>query len=175
MASPPQPMYVITVDSTPEKASQILAGLIKVCAITTRVLVPVTNLLKAVEKDYSLVHVANCEGEHYTCFPQHKLTPNLSAIKDIKPVLSSLVLAPQVLVEPLILILSLENAADGMKICSSKLFDDEEEEVREIAQRLLPDIILIMVPHDLHESEGGKAVVEFLVEQITESRLPTRA
>lgn len=61
------------------------------------------------------------------------------------------------------------------KICSSKLFDDEEEEVREIAQRLLPDIKLIMVPHDLHAAGGGNAIVDFLVEQITESRLPTRA
>ena len=32
-----------------------------------------------------------------------------------------------------------------------------------------------MVPHDLHATAGGNAVVEFLVEQITESRLPTRA
>jgi hypothetical protein len=61
------------------------------------------------------------------------------------------------------------------QICSSKLFEDEEEEIREIAQRLLPDIKLIMVPHDLHATGGGNEVVEFLVEQITESRLPTRA
>ncbi|KAH8789258.1 hypothetical protein BGZ57DRAFT_111053 [Hyaloscypha finlandica] len=123
MPSQPQPIHVVTVDSTPAKALEVLAGLIK-----------------AVEKDYNLVHVANCE-----------------AIKDVKPVLSSLIIGPQVL------------------ICSSKLFDDEEEEVREIAQRLLPDIKLIMVPHDLHATGGGNAIPEFLVEQITESRLPTRA
>jgi hypothetical protein len=86
-----------------------------------------------------------------------------------------LVIGPQVLVEPFLLILQLENEADRVKICSSKLFDDEEEEVREIAQRLLPDIKLIMIPHDLHATGGGNAIAEFLVEQITESRLPTRA
>jgi len=86
-----------------------------------------------------------------------------------------LIIGPQVLVEPFLLILQLENEADRVKICSSKLFDDEEEEVREIAQRLLPDIKLIMVPHDLHATGGGNAIPEFLVEQITESRLPTRA
>ena len=86
-----------------------------------------------------------------------------------------MIIGPQVLVEPFLLILHLENEADRVKICSSKLFDDEEEEVREIAQRLLPDIKLIMVPHDLHATGGGNAIAEFLVEQITESRLPTRA
>jgi hypothetical protein len=86
-----------------------------------------------------------------------------------------LIIGPQVLVEPFFLILHLENEADRVKICSSKLFDDEEEEVREIAQRLLPDIKLIMVPHDLHATGSGNAIAEFLVEQITESRLPTRA
>ena len=57
------------------------------------------------------------------------------------------------------------------KILSSKLFEEEEEEIREIAQRLLPEIKLIMIPHDLHAAGG---IVEYLTEQITESRLPTR-
>jgi hypothetical protein len=72
------------------------------------------------------------------------------------------------------LFLYLGTKADCVKICSSKLFDEEEEEIREIAQRILPDIKLIMVPHDLHAPGGGNAVVEFLVEQITESKLPTK-
>ncbi|PMD14525.1 hypothetical protein NA56DRAFT_754739 [Hyaloscypha hepaticicola] len=127
MPSQAQPIHAVTVESTPAKAKGIMVGLIKA-------------RVPAVEKDYNLVHVANCE-----------------AIREVKPVLTSLVIAPQVL------------------ICSSKLFDDEEEEIREISQRLLPDIKLIMVPHDLHATGGGNAVVEFLVEQITESRLPTRA
>jgi hypothetical protein len=61
------------------------------------------------------------------------------------------------------------------QICASTWFEDEEEEIREIAQRLLPDIKLIMVPHDLRATGSGNAVAEFLVEQITESRLPTKA
>jgi len=32
-----------------------------------------------------------------------------------------------------------------------------------------------MVPHDLHAPGGGNAVVDFLVEQVTESKLPTKA
>jgi hypothetical protein len=87
--------------------------------------------------------------------------------------LSSLITAPQVLVR---IALSVpEGKPNVSQICSSKLFEEEEEEIREIAQRLLPDIKSIMVPHDLHSPGGGNAVVEFLVEQITESRLPTRA
>jgi hypothetical protein len=69
----------------------------------------------------------------------------------------------------------LKRNTNSPKICSSKLFEDEEEEVREIAQRLLPDIKLVMVPHDLHATGGGNAVVEFLTEQVAESRLPTRS
>jgi hypothetical protein len=88
--------------------------------------------------------------------------------------LTALVVAPQVLVEPFFRD-SKGRLTNSPKICSSKLFEDEEEEVREIAQRLLPDIKLIMVPHDLHAAGDGNAVVEFLVEQVTESRLPTRA
>jgi hypothetical protein len=33
MPSQPQPIHVVTVDSTPAKALEILAGLIKVCAM----------------------------------------------------------------------------------------------------------------------------------------------
>jgi len=58
-----------------------------------------------------------------------------------------------------------------IKVLSSKLFEEEEEEIREIALRLLPEIKLIMIPHDLHAAGG---VVDYLTEQITESRLPTR-
>jgi hypothetical protein len=35
MPSQPQPIHVVTVDSTPAKALEVLAGLIKVCAMTS--------------------------------------------------------------------------------------------------------------------------------------------
>jgi len=45
---------------------------------------------------------------------------------------------------------------------------EEEEEVREIAQRLIPDIKLIMLPSDLTIEAGDKkqAIVEYLKEQV---------
>jgi hypothetical protein len=86
--------------------------------------------------------------------------------------LTSLVIAPQVLVR---MPFTSQKQTNSSQICSSKLFEEEEEEIREIAQRLLPDIKLIMVPHDLHATGDGNAVVDFLVEQISESILPTKA
>jgi len=64
---------------------------------------------------------------------------------------------------------------DTYQITSSDWFEEEQEEVREIAQRLLPDIHLIMVPPGLYKLEGEKKVIEYLTEQVTESRLPTKA
>lgn len=101
MSSQPQPIHIITVDSTPAKAWEILAGLIKVAAPRLRTLTQVTNFRKAVEKDYNLVHVANCEGKpRYPTFSSSSPQANtcLIAIRDVKPVLSSLVVAPKVLV-----------------------------------------------------------------------------
>jgi hypothetical protein len=100
MPSQPQPIHVVTVDITPAKAWEFLARLIKVGLMTIRASVPVTNSSKTVEKDYNLVHIANCEGEPHFSLARHELTLNLSAIKDVKPVLSSLIIAPQVLVDP---------------------------------------------------------------------------
>jgi len=58
------------------------------------------------------------------------------------------------------------------QISSGHWFEEEQEEIREIAQRLLPNIKLIMVPSDLNR--GDTATVDYLKEQVTESRLPTR-
>ena len=55
-------------------------------------------------------------------------------------------------------------------MCSAKLFDEEEEEIREIAERIVPCIKLITVPHDLFGGGVGNKGVECLVEQIEELR-----
>jgi hypothetical protein len=66
-----------------------------------------------------------------------------------------------------------EILANRWKITSSDWFEEEQEEVREIAQRILPGTRLIMVPPGLYEGEGEKTR-EYLTDQITESRLPKK-
>ena len=61
---------------------------------------------------------------------------------------------------------------DPRKITTSSFFEDEQEEVREIAQRVSPNTHLIMIPPGLKAQEGNKMAVDYLVEQITELRLP---
>ena len=59
------------------------------------------------------------------------------------------------------------------QITSSAFFDDEQEEVREVVQRVLPTTHLISIPPGLKAQEGDKKAEEYLVDQITESKLPT--
>lgn len=54
----------------------------------------------------------------------------------------------------------------------SEWFDEEQEEVRETAQKVAPYTHLIMLPSGLQAQDGEKVVVEYLTEQITESKLP---
>lgn len=60
-----------------------------------------------------------------------------------------------------------------MKIVSSGTFDEEQEEIREIANRVFPEMKLVMVPNDLDAKDGGevkdRGLVEYLREQV-ESR-----
>jgi hypothetical protein len=97
MPSQAQSIHVVSVDSTPANAKGIMAGLIKASVPVLRTASQVTNSWKAVEKDYNLVHIANCEGEVHYSHPYQQLTLS-SAIREVKPVLTSLVIAPQVLV-----------------------------------------------------------------------------
>ncbi|PVH74743.1 hypothetical protein DL98DRAFT_593824 [Cadophora sp. DSE1049] len=94
----------------------------------------------ALEKEYDLVHVANCES-----------------IMTIKHVLKSLVVPPHLL------------------IVSGTCFDEETEEIREIAHRAVPNLRVISIPNDLksldHEGED-KELVEYLQEQIESSGIP---
>jgi hypothetical protein len=67
MPSQAQPIHIVSVDSTPAKVKGIMGELIKASVPYPRTASQVTNSWKAVEKDYNLVHVANCEGEdHYS-------------------------------------------------------------------------------------------------------------
>jgi len=67
MPSQAQPIHIVSVDSTPAKVKGIMGELIKASVPYLRTASQVTNSWKAVEKDYNLVHVANCEGEdHYS-------------------------------------------------------------------------------------------------------------
>jgi hypothetical protein len=94
--------------------------------------------------------------------------PLISAdIRSVEYVLNSLVTPPGALVSPR-LPTQAEIDADGGQICSGHWFVEEEEEVREIAQRLIPDIKLIMVPSDLNiEADDKKqATVDYLTEQL---------
>jgi len=60
------------------------------------------------------------------------------------------------------------------QIASSDWFDEEQEEIRETAHGVLPDIHMIMVPPGLLKQEGQEKMVEYITEQITESKLPAR-
>lgn len=54
-----------------------------------------------------------------------------------------------------------------IQICSGRWFEDEDEEVREMSQRLFPDIKLIMVPSDLKlEAASDQDIVDYLKEQV---------
>ncbi len=67
MPSQAQPIHVVSVDSTSAQAKGIMVELIQVSVQVHRTASQVTDSWKAVEKDYNLVHVANCEGEaHYS-------------------------------------------------------------------------------------------------------------
>lgn len=46
--------------------------------------------------------------------------------------------------------------------------------MREIAHRLSPGLHLIMIPSGLKVQEGDANVVEYLKDQITESKLPLK-
>ena len=56
------PIYLVTVNSTPEKAKDLVAAVINVPLI--QILVPrsSTDFLQALKDEYNLVHVANCES-----------------------------------------------------------------------------------------------------------------
>ncbi|KAE8452331.1 hypothetical protein EG329_001031 [Mollisiaceae sp. DMI_Dod_QoI] len=63
------------------------------------------------------------------------------------------------------------------KVCLPGSFDEEQEEIREIANRELPEMKLVMVPNDLDakdsdesgEKRRSEGLVEYLREQV-ESR-----
>ncbi|KAH7330086.1 hypothetical protein BKA65DRAFT_508448 [Rhexocercosporidium sp. MPI-PUGE-AT-0058] len=119
------PVYLVSADSEPQRAKDVTAKVIKV-----------------LEKEYNVVHIANCES-----------------ISTIKHVLKSLVTPPRLLV------------------VSGSFFDEETEEIREIAQRAVPGIRLIAIPNDLNDLgrvRGDEELVEFLLEQIESSGVPTR-
>lgn len=61
------------------------------------------------------------------------------------------------------------------QIVSSDWFEEEQEEIREIAQRILPDISLITVPPGFSKQQGEVKYMQYLVEQITESKLLAKA
>jgi len=119
------PIYLVSADSVSQRARAVTA-----------------KVIKALEKEYDLVHVANCES-----------------IMTVKDVLKSLIVSPRLLV------------------VSGTCFDEETEEIREIAYRTVPGCRLISIPNDLKEldREGGdKELVEYLQEQIENSGIPVR-
>ncbi|KAG4424374.1 hypothetical protein IFR04_002430 [Cadophora malorum] len=121
------PIYLVSADSVSQRARAVTA-----------------KVIKALEKEYDLVHVANCEN---------------TGIMTVKDVLKSLIVSPRLLV------------------VSGTCFDEETEEIREIAYRTVPGCRLISIPNDLKEldREGGdKELVEYLQEQIENSGIPVR-
>jgi len=56
------------------------------------------------------------------------------------------------------------------QITTSEWFEEEQEEIREIAQRISPDLKLITIPSGMKAQEGEKAVVGYLKEQVAESK-----
>lgn len=60
--------------------------------------------------------------------------------------------------------------ADSSQITTSEWFEEEQEEIREIAQRVSPNLKLIMIPSGMKAQEGEKAVVEYLKEQVAGSK-----
>jgi hypothetical protein len=60
--------------------------------------------------------------------------------------------------------------ANEKQITTSEWFEEEQEEIREIANRVSPGLKLIMIPSGMKIQEGEKAVVEYLKEQIAESK-----
>ncbi|KAH6718984.1 hypothetical protein BKA61DRAFT_596592 [Leptodontidium sp. MPI-SDFR-AT-0119] len=119
------PVYLVSADSETQRAKDVTV-----------------KVIKALEKEYNLVHVANCES-----------------IATVKHVLKSLVTPPRLFV------------------VSGSYFDEETEEIREIAKRAVTDIRVIAIPNDLRDldREGGdKELVEYLQEQVENSGVPTR-
>ena len=98
---------------------------------------------------------------------------SLLGLNQIKHVLTCLVGKPKLLVRLTSIQMKLYWL---LQICSAYWFDEEAEEVREIAQRICPKIALVLIPSDLTTKGGDTEVVEFLSEQITSSpKLPSRS
>lgn len=51
---------------------------------------------------------------------------------------------------------------------TSEWFEDEQEEVREIARAIMPNLLLIMIPPGMKVQEGEATEVEYLKEQFGE-------
>ncbi|KAF8865530.1 hypothetical protein BDZ45DRAFT_736098 [Acephala macrosclerotiorum] len=100
------------------------------------------KVTKDLEKNYTLIHVAHCESKLST----------VSCIETVKHVLQSLVVPPKILV------------------CLPGIFDEEAEEVREVANRIAPEMKLIVIPDDLDLKDVGAKketdLVEYLKEQV---------
>ncbi|KAL2067108.1 hypothetical protein VTL71DRAFT_1532 [Oculimacula yallundae] len=114
------PVYLVSADSVSLRAKDVTA-----------------SVIKGLEKEYNLVHVANCES-----------------IATVKHVLKSLVTPPRLL------------------IISGTFFEEETEEIRGIAKRVLPDIRVISIPIDRDGNENQ--LIEYLQEQVENSGVPTR-
>lgn len=60
--------------------------------------------------------------------------------------------------------------AETVKLLSPGVFDDEAEEVREVANRIVPEMKLIVIPDDLGFKDVGEKkeldLVEYLKEQV---------
>ncbi|CZR61989.1 uncharacterized protein PAC_11886 [Phialocephala subalpina] len=96
------------------------------------------KLTKDLEKSYTLSHVAHCESKLST----------VSCVEVVKHVLTALVVPPKILV------------------VSPGIFDDEAEEVREIANRIVPEMKLVIVPGDLDLKDVGAKKETDLVEYL---------
>ncbi|RFU29080.1 hypothetical protein B7463_g7276, partial [Scytalidium lignicola] len=76
---------------------------------------------------------------------------NCTSIEAVNHVLSSFIREPDIL------------------ITSSEWFEEEQDEIRGIAQRVTPNVKLIMIPPGLAAQEGESKAAAYLKEQVVES------
>jgi hypothetical protein len=167
-----QPIYFVTVENNTKKAKETFGTVLQVgCCVLT--LIQVANLcrISRMIMILSILRIARVRIKFRHAVEFH-LADNLAQLSPVsRPFLSPWSSLPRFLC---VLSVLSKTHAEIMQITASDFFEEEQEEVRETARRLLPDIHLIMVPPGLYKQEGETKAIEYLTDQVTESRLSTK-
>jgi hypothetical protein len=176
MATQKDPVYLVSVNTTPDVARVLLAKLLEVVILAPIKIIFMLILLIRVSKKIIILLMLRIQpvGSSKNCFEATILTSKLcSAIEGVETLLLSLTIKPQLLV-------SLQSGlfelySSYFQICSSQWTPEQQVKVQDIAIRTIPGIKTAAIPAGLNAMKGGEAVVEWLKKMVYDVGIPRRA